>query len=1003
VFLGGLLKPLVEIEVGMNPDAVQYEFWDGVRDLLVDSVATSDAVSVLEAVSSFVAERLGLSVDAFMAVLRHPVQAEDQGLVSQARPFARVTAQVLRKLGGEYAVFAEELERSSQVNASTESPEHGIRIEQDFDSEVEIAEVPDRFLLWEQASTKIYTLQTDSPWSALPFNALVVPVGARGELGSFGRNFEEFFSESGLGDDFLRQRIYGTIRESNQTLITPQQPLLIQVGSTIPELVSFARFPNEQSPYPPDFILTDDPDIQRFIICVTVNSRQDISIQNIAVAMEAILRLAEEHRLERVILPLPGAGDVGLPVDQVATVMLNVVYSSRFSRIREITFVGRDVSTIEAIKASQLLTVESILRIEIGNKVSDLEQLEQAIAIHQQALQIYTREAFPQEWAMMQNRLATAYCNRIRGERADNLEQAIAAYQLALQVYTREAFPQDWATIQNNLATVYSDRIRGERADNLEQAIAAYQLALQVYTREAFPQDWATIQNNLSSQIGSLPAEKTIEVFFSYSREDRPLRDQLEKHLSSLKRQGVIRTWHDRQIAPGAEWEQEIGNQLKTADIILLLVSPAFVSSKYCNEIELPEAIARHDAGEACVVPILLRPVAGWQDLPFAKLQVCPSGGKPVTVWNDPDNAYIDIVNGIRSAINQLLEKRQQQVKAFELWLATIELPLTPADLSQLPQWQKRTGLTNEMITAKLEAAQIERQQQARRFAEAEQQRMMEEELRQAVQRQRAEAEHDRLSQERLTSQAHPKSFPIYVTKRKLFGSGDQIPIEMIDVPGGRFWMGALDMEGQSNENPRHEVAIAPFYISKYLITQIQYQTVVGKNPSHFKGKNRPVENVSWWDAVYFCEALSKKTNRRFTLPSEAQWEYACRAGTMTSFYFGETISTNQANYNGNTDDSVGEGMYRAQTTNVGVFSPNNFGLYDMHGNVWEWCADHWHNSYDGAPNDGSSWLTDDNRTSRLLRGGSWLRGSDRCRSASRYRFSPNAKDNSIGFRVICV
>jgi CHAT domain-containing protein len=127
------------------------------------------------------------------------------------------------------------------------------------------------------------------------------------------------------------------------------------------------------------------------------------------------------------------------------------------------------------------------------------DNLEQAIAAFQLVLQVYTREAFPAQWAMTQNNLATAYRSRIRGERADNLEQAITAFQLALQIYTREAFPEDWAGTQNNLAIAYSGRIRGKRADNLEQAITAFQLALQIYTREMFPEQWATTQNNLAN------------------------------------------------------------------------------------------------------------------------------------------------------------------------------------------------------------------------------------------------------------------------------------------------------------------------------------------------------------------------------------------------------------------------------------------------------------------------------------------------------------------------
>jgi formylglycine-generating enzyme required for sulfatase activity len=512
--------------------------------------------------------------------------------------------------------------------------------------------------------------------------------------------------------------------------------------------------------------------------------------------------------------------------------------------------------------------------------------------------------------------------------------------------------------------------------------------------------------------------QQPISVFFSYSREDKPLRDELEKHLSGLKRLGVISSWHDRQIAAGAEWEQEIKNHINTDDIILLLVSPAFVYSNYCYEEELPEAIARHDAGEACVVPILLRPIEGWEDLPFAKLQVYPSGGKPVTDWANPDNAYVDIVKGIRGAVKQLLDKRQQQVQAFETWLTQVDLPLTETDRTQLPQWQRKTGLTDAAIATKIKTAQADRQRQAelaeeqRRKEQAERDRLAEQKQQEQIERDRAlvqkqeqerlkaeqeaqrKAERDRIEQERSeASQVQQKPFTIYVTKRKLFGGNDRIPVEMVAIPGGKFWMGSPKGVGHDDERPRHEVAIAPFYMSKYPITQAQYQAVMEKNPSYFKGEKRPVEQVSWLDAIAFCDALSKMSGRKVTLPSEAQWEYACRVGTETPFYFGKTISAEQVNSNQN----------RSGTTDVGIFPPNQFGLYDMHGNVREWCLDHWHGNYQGAPKDGIAWLTNDENASRLLRGGSWYGDPDICRSAYRDRISPDDRNNCFGFRVACV
>ena len=149
-----------------------------------------------------------------------------------------------------------------------------------------------------------------------------------------------------------------------------------------------------------------------------------------------------------------------------------------------------------------------------------------------------------------------------------------------------------------------------------------------------------------------------------------------------------------------------------------------------------------------------------------------------------------------------------------------------------------------------------------------------------------------------------------------------------------------------------------------------------------------------------------------FRLPSEAEWEYACRAGTTTPFHFGPTITTDLANYRGTDWDYGGQiysgsygpgpkGVYREQTTPVGLFPPNAFGLYDMHGNVWEWCADHYHNSYEGAPTDNAPWLSSDERSNRLLRGGAWNSPPQSCLSSYRSNYSPDSRNDRIGFRVV--
>jgi len=241
---------------------------------------------------------------------------------------------------------------------------------------------------------------------------------------------------------------------------------------------------------------------------------------------------------------------------------------------------------------------------------------------------------------------------------------------------------------------------------------------------------------------------------------------------------------------------------------------------------------------------------------------------------------------------------------------------------------------------------------------------------------------------------------------------GGGVILEMVAIPGGTFLMGSPETEKgrYDDETPQHTVRVAPFFMAKYPVTQAQWRAVAAfpkinidlePDPSDFKGANRPVENVSWHEAVEFCARLAKKTGKTYRLPSEAEWEYACRAGTTTPFHFGETITADLANYDGNyTYASEPKGIYRQQTTDVGSFPPNAFGLYDMHGNVWEWCADPWHENYQGAPADGSVWESGGNQDRRVQRGGSWVNSAVNCRSASRNRNSAGYRYGNLGFRA---
>ncbi|MEW6737947.1 MAG: SUMF1/EgtB/PvdO family nonheme iron enzyme, partial [Acidobacteriota bacterium] len=247
---------------------------------------------------------------------------------------------------------------------------------------------------------------------------------------------------------------------------------------------------------------------------------------------------------------------------------------------------------------------------------------------------------------------------------------------------------------------------------------------------------------------------------------------------------------------------------------------------------------------------------------------------------------------------------------------------------------------------------------------------------------------------------------------------GEGVELEMVLIPGGEFEMGSpsTERDRRDNEGPQHRVKVAEFYMGKYQVTQEQWRAVarlpkverdLDAEPSHFKPaegeKNLPVEQVSWEDAIEFCARLSRKTGKEYRLPSEAEWEYGCRAGTRTAFAFGETITPEYVNYDGNYPYGSGpKGVYREKTVPVGSLGKaNGFGIYDMHGNVWEWCIDEWHDSYEGAPEDGSAWGGGRDTDRCVVRGGCWSDDGRLCRSAIRRWHGMDGRYDVIGFRLV--
>lgn len=250
----------------------------------------------------------------------------------------------------------------------------------------------------------------------------------------------------------------------------------------------------------------------------------------------------------------------------------------------------------------------------------------------------------------------------------------------------------------------------------------------------------------------------------------------------------------------------------------------------------------------------------------------------------------------------------------------------------------------------------------------------------------------------------------------------NSIGIELVFVPSGAFVMGSSEEEISgavaevkkyqpdverdrfANEAPPQKISFADgFWIGKYEVTQAQWRALMQENPSNFKecGANCPVEQISWSDAQAFIKKLNEeKDGLEYFLPSEAEWEYAARANTTTAFAYGNGLNSEQANFDGNFPFDSVRGIYIARTTIVGSYKPNAFGLYDMHGNVWEWTRDAYNPSYQNLSADDSENFVAENQHLRVLRGGSWYNSASNCRSAFRLKLTFVSRSNNIGFRV---
>ena len=512
-------------------------------------------------------------------------------------------------------------------------------------------------------------------------------------------------------------------------------------------------------------------------------------------------------------------------------------------------------------------------------------------------------------------------------------------------------------------------------------------------------------------------------MFVSYSQADRAWVERLKRMMAPLLRGGgqELRLWDDSRIEAGMKWREEIETALAAAKVALLLVSDDFLASEFVMGEEVPVLLAAAEAEGVTVLWVSLSP-SFVEETEIHRYQAVLPPHRHLASMSEVE--VKEALKAIGLAIRKALREPPAAVSPGPTETKALPRPDRPFALSTRPPGLPppprpldsprgaAPALPDQAFPTEphdLETARLRRQGEGWR-----------------VERQ-----------------------PLRV-QRALLPLDEKISLPLVWIPAGEFVMGSpLEEAGRrDSEGPQHRVRLAGFWMGQTPVTQAQWRAVarlvppLGRrwerplpaHPSRFRPEaedvsygqfsllpgerdtdERPVERVSWHDAMEFCRRvetlLPAGGGLRCTLPSEAQWEYACRAGTATLFHFGATITPELANYDGNHAYGNGpKGEFRQQTTPVGMFPANAWGLQDMHGNVSEWCLDHWHETYDEAPFDGGAWIEPagkdlkalEERT-RLLRGGSWYGDPGGCRSAHRSHAQPDFASSFVGFRVVCL
>ena len=431
-----------------------------------------------------------------------------------------------------------------------------------------------------------------------------------------------------------------------------------------------------------------------------------------------------------------------------------------------------------------------------------------------------------------------------------------------------------------------------------------------------------------------------VRIFYCYAHEDKDLRDQIDKHLGILKRGGKVIVWHDREILAGTDWKREIEEKLLTANVILLLVSADFITSDYCYGVEMEKALKLHQTGQAQVIPIILRPV-DWQDAPFAKLQVLPTGAQPITRWENQDDALEDVAKGIRKVVAQVLDRSAVSlVKKGSARLTKPEISST-----RFPQTLRDLGFVGRIING-VEVI--------------------------------------------VPPLCNIPAGPFWMGRDKLykrhFPDYEEMPQHQVSIAAFQIapfpetvaeYACAVRAEAVNEPPPqqRHTFSDA-----------VSWKTQLGQ-------LDHPVVGVSWYDAQAYAAWLAKITGQPWRLPTEAEWEKAARGTDGRTYPWGDQWDSTRTNADAGKRATTPVGKYRGRDA-----SP--YGVQEMAGNVRVWCSTLFRD-YPYDPNDGRETM-DALNLDRVLRGGSFASGSESAYTFYRFHSGPSGRGNSIGIRLVC-